>query len=191
MDRIGVAVAPSDPNIVYVISETKSEGELWRSDDAGATWRTVNRDPNINFRPFYYADIRVDPKNPNRDLLALRVTVPVGRRRHHVPHDRARRARRPSGDVDRSAQPESRPQRIRRRLAGQLRRQQDVRGREHVPVHAVLPHQLRHAAPVHGVRRAAGQRQLVWAEPDAVAARATERPTGTRCRAATASSPCR
>ena len=66
MDRIGVAVAPSDPNIVYVLSETKTEGELWRSDDAGAPWRTVNRDPNINFRPFYYADIRVDPKNPNR-----------------------------------------------------------------------------------------------------------------------------
>ena len=66
MDRIGVAVAPSDPNIVYVISETKDEGELWRTDDAGKTWRTVNRDPNINFRPFYYADIRVDPKNPNR-----------------------------------------------------------------------------------------------------------------------------
>jgi len=70
MDRIGVAVAPSDPNIVYVISETKNEGELWRSDDAGATWRTVNRDPNINFRPFYYADIRVDPRNPNK-LFAL------------------------------------------------------------------------------------------------------------------------
>ena len=66
MDRIGVAVAPSDPGIVYVLSETKDEGELWRSDDAGKTWRTVNRDPNINFRPFYYADIRVDPKNPNR-----------------------------------------------------------------------------------------------------------------------------
>lgn len=66
MDRIGVAVAPSDPSIVYVISETKDEGELWRSDDAGRSWRTVNRDPNINFRPFYYADIRVDPKNPNR-----------------------------------------------------------------------------------------------------------------------------
>ncbi len=66
MDRIGVAVAPSDPNIVYVLSETKDEGELWRSDDAGKSWRTVNRDPNINFRPFYYADLRVDPKNPNR-----------------------------------------------------------------------------------------------------------------------------
>jgi len=66
MDRIGVAVAPSDPSIVYVLSETKDEGELWRSDDAGKSWRTVNRDPNINFRPFYYADLRVDPKNPNR-----------------------------------------------------------------------------------------------------------------------------
>ncbi len=66
MDRIGVAVAPSNPNIVYVISETKDEGELWRSDDAGKSWVTVNRDPNINFRPFYYADIRVDPKNPNK-----------------------------------------------------------------------------------------------------------------------------
>ncbi|MCX5766589.1 MAG: glycosyl hydrolase [Gemmatimonadetes bacterium] len=66
MDRIGVAVAPSDPNIVYVISETKDEGELWRTDDAGQSWRVVNRDPNINFRPFYYADIRVDPVNPNR-----------------------------------------------------------------------------------------------------------------------------
>ncbi len=66
MDRIGIAVAPSEPSIVYVISETKNEGELWRSDDGGDHWRTVNRDPNINFRPFYYADIRVDPQNPNR-----------------------------------------------------------------------------------------------------------------------------
>ena len=66
MDRIGIAVAASDPNIVYVVSETKTEGELWRSDDAGDHWRVVNRDPNINFRPFYYSDIRVDPQNPNR-----------------------------------------------------------------------------------------------------------------------------
>jgi len=51
MDRIGIAVAPSEPGIVYVISETKDEGELWRSDDAGDHWRTVNRDPNINFPP--------------------------------------------------------------------------------------------------------------------------------------------
>ncbi|MEO6445087.1 MAG: sialidase [Gemmatimonadaceae bacterium] len=66
MDRIGVAVAASDPNIVYVVSETIDEGEMWRSDDAGESWRMTTRDANINFRPFYYADIRVDPANPNR-----------------------------------------------------------------------------------------------------------------------------
>jgi photosystem II stability/assembly factor-like uncharacterized protein len=66
MDRIGIAVGTNEPNVVYVVSETKTEGELWRSDDAGAHWRTVNRDPNINFRPFYYSDIRVDPMNENR-----------------------------------------------------------------------------------------------------------------------------
>ena len=66
MDRIGIAVAASDPDVVYVVSETKNEGELWRSDDGGDHWRVVNRDPNINFRPFYYSDIRVDPQNPNR-----------------------------------------------------------------------------------------------------------------------------
>ncbi|MEI6667060.1 MAG: hypothetical protein WCP29_02810 [Acidobacteriota bacterium] len=65
MDRIGISVSRSQPNTVYVVSETKDEGELWRTDDAGATWRMVSRDPNINFRPFYYADIRVDPANPN------------------------------------------------------------------------------------------------------------------------------
>ncbi len=66
MDRIGISVAASDPDVVYVVSETKNEGELWRSDDGGDHWRTVNRDPNINFRPFYYSDIRVDPRDPNR-----------------------------------------------------------------------------------------------------------------------------
>ena len=65
-ERIGIAVSRSEPNIVYVVSETKTQGELWRSDDAGDTWRTVNRDPNINFRPFYYSDIRVDPSNSNK-----------------------------------------------------------------------------------------------------------------------------
>lgn len=66
MDRIGIAVSASEPNIVYVLTETREEGELWRSDDAGKSWRMINDDRNINFRPFYYADIRVDPKNSNR-----------------------------------------------------------------------------------------------------------------------------
>jgi photosystem II stability/assembly factor-like uncharacterized protein len=66
MDRIGVAIARSNPMTVYMITETKTEGNLFRSDDRGETWRMVHNDPNINFRPFYYSDIRVDPNDPER-----------------------------------------------------------------------------------------------------------------------------
>lgn len=66
MDRIGIAIARSNPMTVYMITETKTEGNLFRSDDRGETWRMVHNDPNINFRPFYYSDIRVDPNDPER-----------------------------------------------------------------------------------------------------------------------------
>lgn len=65
LTRIGVAVAQSQPNTVYMITEIKDGGTFFRSDDRGDTWKTVNKEPNINFRPFYYSDIRVDPTNPN------------------------------------------------------------------------------------------------------------------------------
>lgn len=66
MDRIGIAIARSNPMTVYMITETTTEGNLFRSDDRGETWRMVHNDPNINFRPFYYSDIRVDPNDPER-----------------------------------------------------------------------------------------------------------------------------
>ncbi|MFQ5568164.1 MAG: hypothetical protein ACE5G0_00730 [Rhodothermales bacterium] len=65
MARIGISIAQSQPNIVYMITEARGEGTLFRSDNRGASWRMVNDDPNINFRPFYYSDIRVDPNNPD------------------------------------------------------------------------------------------------------------------------------
>jgi photosystem II stability/assembly factor-like uncharacterized protein len=64
MARIGLAIAQSKPNTVYVITETPTKGTLFRSDDAGATWRGVNDNRSINFRPFYYSEIYVDPSNP-------------------------------------------------------------------------------------------------------------------------------
>ena len=65
MTRIGVAVAQSSPNIVYLITEFQEGGTLFRSDNRGGRWRMVNDEPNINFRPFYYSDMRVDPNNPD------------------------------------------------------------------------------------------------------------------------------
>jgi len=63
--RIGVKVAPSSPNVVYAITESK-EGTLYRSDDAGDTWRRVSNQASIVSRGFYYTDVRVDPTNADR-----------------------------------------------------------------------------------------------------------------------------
>lgn len=63
--RIGVRCAPNNPNLVYVIAETK-EGAMFRSDDKGDTFRNVYRQSNIVGRGFYYTDVRVDPQNENR-----------------------------------------------------------------------------------------------------------------------------
>jgi photosystem II stability/assembly factor-like uncharacterized protein len=65
MGRIGVAVAPSNGNIVYAMIESK-QGLLWRSNDAGTTWTMVSDDSDIDARPFYFTHVAVDPKNPDR-----------------------------------------------------------------------------------------------------------------------------
>ncbi|MGI9625499.1 MAG: WD40/YVTN/BNR-like repeat-containing protein, partial [Longimicrobiales bacterium] len=65
MARIGVSVAQSSPNIVYMITEYPTAGTLFRSDDYGNSWEMINDDRNLNFRPFYYADVFVDPSNEN------------------------------------------------------------------------------------------------------------------------------
>lgn len=65
LGRCGVAVARNDPNVVYALIEAKKNA-LCRSDDAGRTWRQINTNVNVAPRPFYYADIRIDPSNENR-----------------------------------------------------------------------------------------------------------------------------
>ncbi len=66
MARIGLSVAQSQPNIVYLITEFDNlSGTLFKSENRGSTWKLINDDPNLNFRPFYYSDVKVDPSNPN------------------------------------------------------------------------------------------------------------------------------
>jgi photosystem II stability/assembly factor-like uncharacterized protein len=60
--RIGLAVAPSNPQRVYALIESK-DGILWRSDDAGATWKLMSKDTLVDQRPFYFSHVRVDPSN--------------------------------------------------------------------------------------------------------------------------------
>jgi photosystem II stability/assembly factor-like uncharacterized protein len=86
--RIEIAIAPSNPAIMYLLIEAAAPGQtaaslmagpggrggrggggptrpsgLYRSQDGGRTWRWMNPE---NTRPFYYSQVRVHPTNPNR-----------------------------------------------------------------------------------------------------------------------------
>jgi photosystem II stability/assembly factor-like uncharacterized protein len=75
LGRIGLAISRSNPSIVYALIEAEKSA-LVRSDDGGRTWKTANDEPRTANRPFYYADIRVDPAWPNRVYnLTARLTV--------------------------------------------------------------------------------------------------------------------
>lgn len=63
--RIAVAVAPSNPAIVYALVESPNTA-LFRSDDGGKTWQQRDKSQLMVWRPFYFANLIVDPQNPER-----------------------------------------------------------------------------------------------------------------------------
>ncbi|MDH5588807.1 MAG: hypothetical protein OEZ65_11460 [Gemmatimonadota bacterium] len=75
LGRIGLAVARNDPDVVYALVEA-TRSALLRSDDGGRSFRTLSDAPGVAPRPFYYADLRVDPNNENR-LYSLHSSLQV------------------------------------------------------------------------------------------------------------------
>lgn len=67
LGRLAIAVASSNSNILYTVIEAEEEKKkgLYRSDDAGNSWKQLNNDFGITVRPFYFSRIVVDPKNPD------------------------------------------------------------------------------------------------------------------------------
>ncbi|MBV6522502.1 MAG: hypothetical protein MNPFHGCM_02650 [Gemmatimonadaceae bacterium] len=84
--RISIAISPSEPKVMYTMVEADSLPDaplkrargapppppmpaksrlsgLYRSEDGGLTWTRTN---SSNERPFYYSQVRVHPKNPDR-----------------------------------------------------------------------------------------------------------------------------
>ena len=65
--RIGLGVARSNPNVVYALVEAEGDRRgLFRSEDKGRTWRRAcdrATYDQVNFRPFYYSRLTVDPTN--------------------------------------------------------------------------------------------------------------------------------
>jgi photosystem II stability/assembly factor-like uncharacterized protein len=62
LGRIGVAVAATDSSRVYALVDAKNGG-VYRSDDAGKTWRLADNESRIWGRGWYFGGITVDPKN--------------------------------------------------------------------------------------------------------------------------------
>jgi photosystem II stability/assembly factor-like uncharacterized protein len=63
--RIAVTIAPSKPNVVYALIES-TRSALFRSEDGGKTWEERDRSNWMVWRPFYFANLIVDPKNENK-----------------------------------------------------------------------------------------------------------------------------
>ena len=63
--RIAVSVAPSKPSTIYATIEAR-ESALYRSDDDGKNWIKLDASQRMVWRPFYFSNLAVDPKDENR-----------------------------------------------------------------------------------------------------------------------------
>ena len=67
MGRIGLAISPKDPDVVYAVIEGGGErGGVYRSNDIGASWTRMS---GASTSGLYYAEITADPHTVDRVYL--------------------------------------------------------------------------------------------------------------------------
>ncbi len=85
MGRIGLAVSPVDPNVVYATVEAADgKGGIFRSEDRGANWERRNE---FNAGALYYSQVVCDPKNVDRIFVmnvSLRESFDGGKTLHPI-----------------------------------------------------------------------------------------------------------
>ena len=74
LGRIGLATSASRATRLYAVVDAPKLGGLYRSDDAGETWSRINADTRLWGRGSDFAEVRVDPKNPDVVYVANVVT---------------------------------------------------------------------------------------------------------------------
>ena len=63
LGRIGFTIAPSDSRRMYATVDAPTLGGIYRSDDAGETWRRTNSEVRVWGRASDFAEVKVDPRN--------------------------------------------------------------------------------------------------------------------------------
>ena len=104
--KVAVAVAPSNPDRIFAMLETgdgipwegreTEDGQVWRSEDGGATWGLVTRNRNAMGRPHYYSRIVISPDDEDEAYFltaSFGVSTDGGRTIDIVPRPEA-----PGGD---------------------------------------------------------------------------------------------
>lgn len=77
LGRIGIAVAPTNAQVLYASVEGKGDDNkgLYKSEDAGASWKKINSDFSNTVRPFYFSRLTVDPSNEKNVLKCAFVPI--------------------------------------------------------------------------------------------------------------------
>ena len=70
LGKIDVAIAPTNPNRYFALIQTKDQGALWRSDNAGENWQAINYQRQLIGRAGYYIRIAVSTGNDNELYVA-------------------------------------------------------------------------------------------------------------------------
>lgn len=71
--RIGLSIAASNPRRIYAIVQART-GAIWRSDDGGKTWTTIDKSEWVGWRGYYFSTIATNPHNSG-ELIDLESTM--------------------------------------------------------------------------------------------------------------------
>ena len=89
MGKIGLAISPQKPDVVYAAIETiRRQGGIWRSDDRGAHWEKRSDKVSGGTGPHYYQELYADPNQFDKIYLAdvvLEVSEDGGKSFYRLP----------------------------------------------------------------------------------------------------------